>query len=72
MLRHLFLALLAVFVAALVADARILDEPNFLSSRMYADDLYHLVRYNVPRRTIRQAMENQPLPCRFKLCVSFY
>ncbi|KHJ99807.1 hypothetical protein OESDEN_00208 [Oesophagostomum dentatum] len=26
----------------------------------------------VPRRAIRQVIENQPLPCRFKLCVSYY
>ncbi|RCN52550.1 hypothetical protein ANCCAN_01249 [Ancylostoma caninum] len=71
MLRTLLLTLIAVLVAGYIVDARFLDEPYFLTSRTYADEPLQLVPVVLPRRAIRQVIENQPLPCRFKLCVSF-
>ncbi|CAJ0609376.1 unnamed protein product [Cylicocyclus nassatus] len=72
MLRTLLMALLAVIVAGYIVDGRFLDDPYFLTSRTYPDEPLQMIPMGVPRRAIRQVMENQPLPCRFKLCVSYY
>ncbi|KAK6760386.1 hypothetical protein RB195_021742 [Necator americanus] len=72
MLRTLLLALIAVLIAGYIVDARFLDDPYFLTSRTYADEPLQMMPVVLPRRAIRQVLENQPLPCRFKLCVSYY
>ncbi|KAK6033766.1 hypothetical protein OSTOST_00068 [Ostertagia ostertagi] len=72
MLKRIVLAFFAIALAGLFVDARFLDEPYFLTSRAYVDRPSPMMPFTVPRREIRQAIENQPLPCRFKLCVTFY
>ncbi|KAJ1351989.1 hypothetical protein KIN20_008174 [Parelaphostrongylus tenuis] len=73
MLKTLILALIAVFISGYIVDARFLEDPYFLRSRTYVDEPIQLESMLLPRRAIRQVLlENQPLPCRFKLCVSYY
>ncbi|KAK5976731.1 hypothetical protein GCK32_010280 [Trichostrongylus colubriformis] len=72
MLKRIVLALLAVALAELFTDARFLDEPYYLSSRADVDRPFSLMPFTVQRRTIKRDIENQPIPCRFKLCVSYY
>ncbi|KJH48408.1 hypothetical protein DICVIV_05523 [Dictyocaulus viviparus] len=72
MLRTLLIVLIAVLIAGYIVDARFLEDPYFLGSRVYADEPLQLVSAMLPKRAIRQVIENQPLPCRFKLCVTYY
>nr|CDJ80867.1 unnamed protein product [Haemonchus contortus] len=65
---------MAVFFFALgswLSNARFLDETYVLASRNYVDAALPLMPITVPRRALREAIENHPLPCRFKLCVTF-